>query len=554
MSTPIEPGTLTSLLNEVFRGASPEQAAWIEGLAPGSSLGRYDLIREVGRGGMGVVWEARDRELGRRVAVKVIRLPENATPERRLAAEAEVAARLSHPGIVTLLDAGRNEKGAWLVNELLVGRTLAARLADGPLSLREALSLATRVAAALAYAHRNGVVHRDLSASNVFLCDDGQVKVLDLGMALAFGRRKLDGGSRGSMAPEQLSGAPEDERTDVYALGALIFRMLTGESPDGSSDAARAPARPRGIATPEAPALGTLVESMLSVNPLERPRDAGEVLTALAAIEAGLPRTPEASSRRSRARSPAAVRGAIVGAVGSALLLGAGGAALWVTRPRPTPASAIYSASAALTACKWVRTSYDPLEALPAGAEIRNGKLNGQAPVRREDRPVWLQLSDWNHLFVPVTNPPDTFAVEAWFRLPDAAAGTRMAALTAFTNPSGPDPGHSEKGRTLLVVQEPDRPASFTWGFVGGPGRTRTDLTGPLPQPISDGWHRLRLEGSRTECWVRALIDRTPLVLETGACDLDGRNVMLFGAAPYWESAGVAWRDLQVLQGDGACR
>jgi len=148
---PGEPGTLTSLLNEVFRGSDPAQTAWVDGLAPGSALGRYDLIREVGRGGSGVVWEARDRELGRRVAVKVIRARQGGTPEKRLVAEAEIAARLSHPGIVTILDVGRNEKGAWLVQEFLVGRTLASRLDEGPLPLREALGLGMKVASALSW-------------------------------------------------------------------------------------------------------------------------------------------------------------------------------------------------------------------------------------------------------------------------------------------------------------------------------------------------------------------------------------------------------------------
>lgn len=145
--------------------------------------------------------------------------------------EAEAAARLSHPNIVTLHDAGRSEQGPYLALELLKGQTLAQRLEQGPIALREALRIGVEVAKGLAHVHDHGVVHRDLTPGNVYLCDDGQVKVLDLGMARAFGRPTLRGGTSAFMAPEQAEGAPEDERTDVFALGVLLYRMLTGALP-----------------------------------------------------------------------------------------------------------------------------------------------------------------------------------------------------------------------------------------------------------------------------------------------------------------------------------
>jgi eukaryotic-like serine/threonine-protein kinase len=227
----------------------------------------------VGRGSFGIVYEARDRELGRTVAFKAIH--PGARPEVAgdlLLREAEAAALCSHPNIVTLHELGRSEHGPYLILEFLRGETLAARLARGPLGVAEALRVGVEVARGLAHAHVHGVIHRDLSPRNVFLCEDGQVKVLDLGMAHAFGHRKVDGGTPGHMAPEQLRGAPEDERTDVYALGVLLHEMLTNEVPSPRSGA---------IEVPALPALGAIIARALAEDPVQRQRDAGELLAAL---------------------------------------------------------------------------------------------------------------------------------------------------------------------------------------------------------------------------------------------------------------------------------
>ena len=198
-------------------------------------MGRFELLREVGRGGFGVVYEARDRELGRRVAFKVVRPgSRGALREEQVLREAEAAARLSHPNLVTLHDVGRCEQGPYLVLELLRGETLAERLDQraAPVRARRCGSR-VEVARGLAHAHAHGVVHRDLKPANVFLCEDGQVKVLDFGLAHAFGQRRLDGGTPAYMAPEQWRGAPEDERTDVFALGVMLFLAPKGAFPSG---------------------------------------------------------------------------------------------------------------------------------------------------------------------------------------------------------------------------------------------------------------------------------------------------------------------------------
>ncbi len=318
------PGKLTALLEELAHVPEGDiGAGWDRLPAPGAVVGRFELVRELGRGGFGVVYEARDRELGRSVAFKLV-LPgkDLAAREERLFREAEAAARLAHPNIVTLHDVGRGELGPYLVLELLHGRTLAERLAEGPVPVAEALRIAGEVAKGVAHAHGHGIVHRDLSPRNVFLGDDGQVKVLDLGMAHAFGHRRVGGGTSGYMAPEQRRGAPEDERTDVFALGAMLHRMLSGSPPFREDGGAAGPA-PR-LEVPGAPELGDLVARMLEEDPVRRPRDAVALIAPLTSslreLETGPASGPVGVVRRRRSARW------VVGALAAALV---GLAAAW---------------------------------------------------------------------------------------------------------------------------------------------------------------------------------------------------------------------------------
>jgi TolB-like protein len=303
----VKPGALTALLKEI--AVAPEEAqgsAWEGVLHAGAVVGRFELVRELGHGGFGVVWEALDLELGRSVAFKAVRAGGKTTVrEERLFKEAEAAARLQHPNIVTLHDVGRAEQGPYLILELLEGRTLAERRAQGTLPLRETLRIGVKVAKGVAHAHAHGVVHRDLTPGNVFLCDDGQVKVLDFGMAQAFGQRKVDGGTRAYMAPEQARGAPEDERTDVFVLGVILHQMLSGELPFPDAEALASSSPAPGLEVPEAPALGELVGRMLEKDPVKRPRDGGEVLSALTTFQRELERLPSTGSAPARTRRPA---------------------------------------------------------------------------------------------------------------------------------------------------------------------------------------------------------------------------------------------------------
>ena len=230
-----EPGPLSRLLQELA-DASGEDAldAWKNELQPGDRVGRFEIRREVGRGGFGAVYEAFDTELNRVVAVKTLRL---SRPRRDLSSdwikkEAEAVARLDHPCIVTLFDVGACDSGPYLVMEMLRGKTLAQRIAEGPVAQAEALRIAEEMAKGLAHAHQRGVLHRDLKPANVFLCGDGRVKLLDFGLAHLLGTEGVTGaGTPKYMAPEQARGGEVDQRADVYAAGRVLGDMLGGRRP-----------------------------------------------------------------------------------------------------------------------------------------------------------------------------------------------------------------------------------------------------------------------------------------------------------------------------------
>jgi hypothetical protein len=298
MPPAVRPGAISEVLHELNSQEADPTVAWPLALKPGAVIGRFELVREIGKGGFGVVYEARDSQLGRLVAFKAVRPgPRPEIRAERLIREAETAARLSHPNIVTLFDVGRASEGPYLVMELLRGTPLAQRLRQELPPLGEALRIAVAIAQGLAHAHAHGVIHRDLTPGNVFLCDDGQVKLLDLGLAHAFGHRKIDGGTPTYMAPEQQRGAPEDERTDVYALGVILFQMLAGEVP-AAVEPATEPATAPLLEVAEMPALAELVAQMLALDPVRRPRDAGEALSALSELLHELDRAQPGPAKR----------------------------------------------------------------------------------------------------------------------------------------------------------------------------------------------------------------------------------------------------------------
>ncbi|HEU4385617.1 MAG TPA: protein kinase, partial [Anaeromyxobacteraceae bacterium] len=328
---PVRRGALSALLEDLARAPRPALEEMAPALRPGQTLGRYEILREIGRGGFGVVYEARDRELNRVVAVKTVRArrhdPQQASTLKQ---EAEAAAQLNHPNIVTLHDAGQDGGVAYLVMERLHGETLEARMERGPLPPPEAVRIAAEVARGLAHAHAAGVLHRDLKPSNVLLTSDGAAKILDFGLSRLFGSGSGEaGGTPGYMAPEQWRGEADDERTDLFALGVILHQMLTGRLPyqvtEGRS-AALDPGPPPpldGLPREVRPFLGRA----LSREPEGRPRNARAALETLLEAERAL--ATRAAPHR---------RGLLWAAAAAVVLLLAGAAALRLSAQRPAPA------------------------------------------------------------------------------------------------------------------------------------------------------------------------------------------------------------------------
>ena len=261
--------------------------------------GRYRLESLVASGGMAQVWQGTDEVLRRRVAVKILHphLAADATFVARFRQEAVAAARLAHPGIVSIYDTCSDEGTEAIVMELVTGRTLRERLDEPtPIDPWQAAGLAAQVAEALEAAHRAGLVHRDVKPANVLLCGDGRVKVADFGIAKAAADADLTQpglmvGTAKYLAPEQVLGEPVDARTDIYSLGIVLYEMLTGRAPfTADTDAATAlarlqrdPLRPRQIRAGVPRALEDVVCRAMARDPADRYDSASDLRAALLA-------------------------------------------------------------------------------------------------------------------------------------------------------------------------------------------------------------------------------------------------------------------------------
>ncbi|WP_344892407.1 serine/threonine-protein kinase, partial [Nonomuraea antimicrobica] len=245
-------------------------------MSAGRLAGRYSLLRPLGAGGMGKVWQARDEMLDRDVAVKELTLPEGMSPKERADSvtravrEAQATARLRHPGIVALHDVVVEQERPWLVMELLRGRTLAETVHEfGPMPPAHAARVGADVLEALLVAHSQGLQHRDVKPGNVFLTDSGRVVLTDFGIARQEGQATLTEqglmiGSPGFIAPERLEGHPGGPASDLWSLGATLYVALTGAAAFEGSVAERVRAtltRP----VPVAPGpLGPLVAAVMA--------------------------------------------------------------------------------------------------------------------------------------------------------------------------------------------------------------------------------------------------------------------------------------------------
>jgi eukaryotic-like serine/threonine-protein kinase len=331
-------------------------------LTPGTRLGPYEILSPLGAGGMGEVYRARDTRLGRDVAVKVLptHLSSNAEVRARFEREAKTVSSLNHPNICTLFDVGREGETDYLVMELIEGETLASRLAKGPLPIGDALHIGSEVADALDRAHRAGIVHRDLKPGNIMLTKSG-AKLMDFGLARATGLSGSPGsgasidamtqsptvahpltaegtivGTFQYMSPEQLEGKEADARSDLWALGCVLYEMATGRRAfDGKSQASlitsimgSQPAPISQVAPMTPPALDRLVGACLAKDPADRIQSAHDVKLQLAWIaeggsQAGVPKVV-ARRRRGRERlgwTVAVILALVAGLLGRGLLM-----------------------------------------------------------------------------------------------------------------------------------------------------------------------------------------------------------------------------------------
>ncbi|HKY31213.1 MAG TPA: protein kinase [Candidatus Polarisedimenticolia bacterium] len=301
----------------------------------GTSVGHYNVLRKLGSGGMGVVYEAEDTRLGRRVAMKFLpqELEQDPQSLERFQREARAASALNHPNICTVYAIDQHERQHFIVMELLEGRTLAQMMGRQPLDMDRLLLLATQIADALESAHAKGIVHRDIKPANIFVNDRGQVKILDFGLAKMEAMRRpgaagppvsfletmarqdltLPGTAMGTvayMSPEQARGQLTDARTDLFSVGTVLYQMATGTLPfQGDTSAVvfeailnREPVPGHEVNAALAPEFGRILEKALEKDRNMRYQTATEMKTDLIRLkrdlESGRRRAAEVSDSR----------------------------------------------------------------------------------------------------------------------------------------------------------------------------------------------------------------------------------------------------------------
>jgi serine/threonine-protein kinase len=491
-----------------------------EALAPdlpaGKKLGEFRLVREIGRGGMGIVYEAEQESLGRRVALKV--LPAGAALDERLAIrflrEARAAGRLRHPGIVPVYTSGRAEGVLYFAMELIEGRTLAAVIADGALAPTEAARIAAEVARALEHAHAQGLVHRDVKPENILLSREGRARVADFGLVLeasaaclTLSRHAL--GTPSFIAPEQARGESVDARSDIYSLGAVLYAMLAGVAPYAGDVPSMVLARvlterPRsllGVRPGLPPHLVTICERAMAREPAGRYASAGGMAEALERLlERGAVsvETPENVPERPAKRRMAAVAvtAVIVGVLG---LLGVS----WWNRLEPrAPVGAAFTAKFLPVLQSPGRKAHPSLSAdgswLAYASDVDGDwdvyllKLPGETPVNLTEDSPENDLSpalapDGRMIAFQSARPsPAIYVME----LPSRK-------LRRLTERSASDLAWSSDGREILYTDRlAGRPGPsaapsklFAVDLASGRSRPLTGIYGAQPQsPSGSGW------------------------------------------------------------------
>ncbi len=396
-------------------------------IAPGTRLGRYEIVALIDVGGMGEVYRAHDTELGRTVAVKILPAAFANHPDRlrRFELEARAAAALNHPNILAVYDVGDHDGTPYIVSELLEGRTLRACLDAGTLPLRKALEFSIQIAEGLAAAHDKGIVHRDLKPENIFVSRDERLKILDFGLAklveahsvtITAAPQTSAGvvlGTVGYLSPEQASGLPADQRSDIFSIGAVLFEMVTHRRAFSRATAAQTLTAVlendplAGLSSGSGPAarLMNIVRCCLEKAPERRFQSARD-LALLLAID--LPTESIAAS----STAPSNVkRSTIVTVAAASLLLGIvlAGAVFWLTRPSQTAGDSSVAARLTISLPANVASTYgSPVAISPDGSRIvvaMTSTAGHQLFLRSIDREELIPLADTQGAEFPFFSP-----------------------------------------------------------------------------------------------------------------------------------------------------
>ena len=337
-------------------GGAGQRSIATDSRLTGRRIGRYDVGRLIGVGGMGEVYAAHDVELDREVALK-IGSDSDHDAQARLRREAQHASQLNHPHICTIHEVGTFEGQAYIVMELVEGQRLADAVLPAGLHRERLLRYGLQIADGLAHAHQHGVRHRDLKSENVVITPDGRAKILDFGLAQRLAPQRVKAltesqtsfsegttdhvvaGTLSAMAPELLRGEPADERSDIWALGVLLYEMAAGSRPFAGRTGFELSGAILHKAPPPLPAhvpssVQTIIRRSLAKDPGERYQHAGEVRAALEAVQ---PESPGDIRRPGFSRARLSSRHAAV--VIATLILVLAGLGLWRLRPSPGQAS-----------------------------------------------------------------------------------------------------------------------------------------------------------------------------------------------------------------------
>ena len=338
-------------------------------LATGTKLGPYEIVCLVGAGGMGEVYRAHDARLGREVAIKVLPTDYADDPDRlsRFKQEACASSALNHPNILSIYDVGQHDGSPYVVSELLEGETLRKRIAGTAMAQRRVIDHALQIAHGLAAAHEKGIIHRDLKPDNIFITNDGRVKILDFGLAKL---TQIDGnrtqsqstiptrradtdpgvviGTIDYMSPEQLKGNAVDQRSDIFSFGAILYEMLTGQGAFHRESVAETMSAILQEDLPElsnanksvSPALERLVDHCLEKNPESRFHSASDLAFALEAISTSSTLTHSVPVSTITPRGMTR-REMVFGSVAALAVIAAVALGVWYFRHEPTEAHAV---------------------------------------------------------------------------------------------------------------------------------------------------------------------------------------------------------------------